>query len=1727
MWPKKKTIAAPSDTPGGTPRGTPLQRWRRRLLWGGAIAVVVLVVLRLILWVALPWILNKTALQYGLQARYERLSLSLLTGDAELWHLAIVPSDANTPLADIEYCRAEVSLLTLLTGRLVVPRLEVDGLDVTLTRAADGTFPQLGALLQVLRERQTAAPQPAARTAPVANAPREFDLTPPLRLDAMRFQNVQVRYRDESVTPAFETRLDLNVRLSDLRSDKRRTRFQMILSSPPVLDQFLIEGIGASQARELQADVRVTFQGLHPGAVKDYLAEIGLAPDAQDLAFSWEGSVGIQAHPVPEPNDVQGPPKLALAAHFESKNAALTVDDVKQFTLHRVVVDANVPPTGAVQVSRVQVGDGTLHAWRRANGALSVAGLQWRGGVRAPAAAPPERRTKAAPGVWSVDSVEVRDVRFLLHDEAVTPRTDLVLDVNGLTIASAGLPSGELGLIALVRAPGILDRFQAAGTVALSSTHSGTVLRVSATGIRPEALQPHLRRLGIESLYKSGTFACDVNAAFTQPPGEALRGSAFLTNIRLRDTDELFGLQTIGVQGVTIDPNSGATRIEQIEIAGQRLALGRDEKGHLTALGFRFLGNSAPAQAEQAATRPTPGGAAGTGRIEIGRVFWHDNALTFVDRTVTPAQTLSVADAGLELTNLALGGAGTPAALRGWLRSPGTIERVELNGSITPEPNAMSFDLGLRGEGLTLTEAAPYLQSAGFESTITRGTIGAKLNGRVGWAHGGLQCAATLRDVAVKDGEEELAGLNRVDVAQLDLTDAGVRVEHIAIEQPRLRLSREESGAISFMGLRTIPRGGAAKAGEPQSKKPEPALPLRLSRLDVNDARVEWSDRAVTPAVAQSVAADLALANFTVGVESPPATLDVALRAPGLVERATIAGQVQAGLSQQTVAVKVEAGGIRAATLLSYLPPGWKAALEPGQFRAQVTAEAAPHPAGGECVRVTLTDVDYRGTSAPEPLLRFDAAELAVERFDPNARLVALREVSLKGLEATVERRASGAISVMGLDMSAAAPAEGPTAAVQKVSRPSGPARAVPRLPLVSLERLSLQIRKLAFKDDAEPNAVPLVASDLEIRNAEAIKVLGDDPEACPPIQIGVRSRIQPLTDSAELNLELSPFTAQPQVTAQWDITRIRGAGLTAVRPTLAAALDANSLQNGRISGTAQLTLHLDRRHVTEFDFGKPFGVDLTLKAPMLSDADKQTVLAGLEELRVTIPKLDPARGSVQIKEIAVVKPQGAISKEADGWHVLGMVLKPSTGAKADANNVVAQASQTPGKPLEVRVDQVLINGIDFNFTDRTVEPPLCLPLKGLDVEVRGWATAGAEVKEPMRFNVVATAGEVALPGARGEVNEPSRSENRLLFQEMTASGRLTLYPQPEGWVKAGLSGLELVDFAGTAKQKGVTLRDGIFDASVDVRFHKDQTVSTDARLVFTDLSLTEPPEGFLAKLLVLPVSLDTALFILRDAGGSIRLPLSFQINEDGLSGGQMTQAAVGAAASLIGGAVAGSPYRVAGTIGNILGVEKEEATGAETYVVKYDAGVTTLSEEQIAELVKIRERLRREHDLTVTVRHQLGEGDIGKAGGLVNPSAAETQELLTRLRQERAELVRTRAELAGEARAVYAAGTRESAMLKTGRLQEVETRLGLIERALDDLLETLRPGAESAAKRRTRDACIAIGKARLETVGSYVRSAETSEESGRLTFVPPRFSEADAAGSSCITLTLSKTKAR
>ena len=1832
---------------GKTPR-----RWFRRILWIITIIIAICIFLRIVLWASLPWILRKTMKEYDLQCTYEHLNLSLITGDVELWHLELKPTEDKELLAHVEYCRADVSMTTLFTRQLDVRRVEIDGMDVNVTRAKDGTFPQFRNLLNILRTKNNTEIVVNSETTATSVSQAEVDLTPPIKLDALRLQHVQVNFRDESLSPVLNSRLDMNVRLSDLGSEKRKTRFQVTLSSPPVLNQLVAEGTGSSLGMDLIADMKLTVNGLHGRSVKDYLASIGIYPEAENLTFSCNGQIRTQGienilsdesgisenQKTTKENDALSVPKI-LGVHIDLSNIVLSVDGLANFVLKRIAIDANMPNSKTIDFSKIELSGGRAHAWRKTNNMLSIAGLRFGGQSNSGNESREQSYTnttsrsasdktksvheKTSNFKWSTNNLSLQDLQFILHDESVTPKTNLSFQIKSFIIEDIlsleEQPSEQLNVLGELGIPGVVKTINITGKVDHSLPQKAVALKLSASGIRPDALEPYLKPLGLESLYNNGEFTCDVNAAFGSQDDRLLTGEISFTDIHLKDTNELFGLNNISFKGLRFDSNSRTTHIENVDISGQRMALGRDKSGCFNILGLRLVdslsqrqngqlsensrtganqdSNSIAAnevtvvsqEAEESRTSPAESTYKSESnttdssepKVEIGQFSWHDNQVTFTDQVLSPTKSILIPDFGFELKNLILNFSGepvTPGNLTAWLRAPGIIKQAMLNGTVTTIKAGLSLNLELMSEGLTANEIAPYLQALGINSAISNGDLKGKMNANLSWAEDGMNCSVIAQEVALKDSDLQLAGIKRLEVNNLQIRNGSLVVNKIEIDQPYLTVSREQIRVLNLAGIKLLPR----LESKPK-KQSQPAPNVRVSQFSINDGQVHLSDHVVQPTVSQMLITNAALTDFAFGLDSQPAAVNITFEVPEIIKKAEISGKLHLNSSEQAVDLKFEAEGIQTEHLAPYFSTGPRLALKDGSFQGQIKVEIKQHQEGGYQASLSVSNLDYRDGDGQGSLLKLDDAKALFARVDPNENIVAIKELSLHGLETVCERKTPNILSMLGFELQSGIShtngangsdneipddAESSTQKVdpstleQKEATPNNRRNRSTRFPLVTLDTLDLQLEEFTFRDHTRPTANPIILSDFQIQNRQPIKLLGEDPDTNPVVRIDIIGEIKPFTESLTLKTELSPFAAQPRIQAELDINQIHGSGITSVVPELTKMIDANDLSNGRLSCEAELMLSRDRRDVLDFDFSKPFGLDLFLKNIKLIDTDKDITFAGLEELHADIPKLYLAQKSVYVKEIGLVKPSGIISRQNNGLHILGLTLKASAKEEVvDPNNTnvsrkeIAENTDNLNKngvennaqKPDLRIDQILVNGIDFSFVDKTTNPYMHIPLTGLDVEVRDFTTQGSENTKPIRFNAILAAGEVSLPKkdkkqiamSNDSIDVTSEQtdsgsvdsevmEKHLLFQEMSATGRLSLYPKPDGWIKAGLSGLELVNFKGPAEQVGMTLNDGVFDASVDMRFRRDGPLSTRARLVFTDLSLTEPPDGFLLQLLQLPTSLDTVLFILQDAGGAIKLPLSFKIDEDGLSKGQIINAAIGATVSLIANAVANSPFRIAGTVGDILGAEeKEKKAELETYTLQYAPGVTTLSGEQFKEFERLLMRIQKDKNVSATIRHQLGGGDIKHADSLVNLSQEDSIHLLSQLKLEKTALLTMRDQLASETQAAYAAGYHTEAWNKTQRLQQIERSLGLIERSLDDLLEMMRQGTEHIAKRRTRHACIAMGKARLDALVDILASKDISAMHERIKFFPPRFTETQSNQGGNISITLSTSKAR
>ena len=169
-----ETASPPGPQPQGSGPRSPARKWPRRLR-RGAIALAVLVLVVRVAAVALaPSILDHVLRGVGLTCSVGRLEVSVLSGELEVAHVVVAPRGGGEPIVDLGYLRANVSPLALLAGRVVVRRLELDGLDVLVDREADGRF-----ALERLAAAQVGSETAAAAKKPEEPAKKASDPAPP------------------------------------------------------------------------------------------------------------------------------------------------------------------------------------------------------------------------------------------------------------------------------------------------------------------------------------------------------------------------------------------------------------------------------------------------------------------------------------------------------------------------------------------------------------------------------------------------------------------------------------------------------------------------------------------------------------------------------------------------------------------------------------------------------------------------------------------------------------------------------------------------------------------------------------------------------------------------------------------------------------------------------------------------------------------------------------------------------------------------------------------------------------------------------------------------------------------------------------------------------------------------------------------------------------------------------------------------------------------------------------------------------------------------------------------------------------------------------------------------------------------------------------------------------------------------------------------------------------
>lgn len=1704
-----------------------------------------------------------------------------------------------------------VAIRAFEKDRIEVARVLVDGVRASAIHLPDGAFRVAGLELRplhpVAEEGSPTGEEAVSKEPPPAPEPPG----PVFVLDELTVSNARGGFYDEG------TRADLAllvpliaVRGLDTRHPDAPARLEAHLSAPHVVESISIVGTARPFGEKQTVDARVSCEKLTLEAVGPYLAKVGVESLLQNGRLSLELHAAARRGRAMEA-DV----RLEKLGFLEGESELAGIDGIR-------ITDARIDPeesrfsVGSIEVARPRLGP----VWRDASGALVACGfkLQPGGGKAEPEPAPPPSHEgsgrKARPPHLTLGKLSVHGCSARFADESVVPAARLALADAGLELglldvdATPGAPPPRPApLRAWVKAPGLVESIDVAGSLSASPRTPALSLAVAANGVTARAAAPYLALGHVASRLEDGKLALALHAEAKLDEAGPITASVAIEDLHLDDgPTRLLGVSGLRVKDATLDPS----RLDRIDVGlvelDKAIALVALEPAGVTSvLGFTL--SPAPESTEAdiplpPPPRPTRAASEGPAPlIKLAKLHVGEVGIDIHEASEEPAFDLPLR-AGLTLGPLTLDAAGKApledAPFKIEAAAPGALESLVVEGHLAASANAARLGARVSARGITAGALRERLAKKGIEPRLRDGTFGLSLEAKAAFARGKGDAELHVKDVKLAD-EGELAGIDEIDVDGVHFAKDALTIASGKIRGTRASAARDAQGAVLTGGFRFSPhpREPEPEPGPPAHRKEPGPFVFTLGALQVEDATARWSDAFVAPATSLTATTSIVARELVVGDDAaPPARIEIHTAAAPFFERFSLEGSLSLLPARLETNLELLLEGVNGAPLAPYLAPAARPELESATLRANLAAVFLPRPEGSQA-SLAVTGLDWR--DGEHELLHLDLASVKAGELSPQT--IGLESVTIFGLATHAEKTAEGETRVLGLLLAKPAPAASapvtsgttapvttsettatpPTPVTTAEPKPRGRAR---KPPLIALDHLHLHARELAYRDESQAGSEALIVSNLNVTSEKPIRLLGPDPASQPPIEIKVATEIAPIASSLVVTTRVAPFALDPDLAVTLAIDGLRGAGLTRVAPDLAAKLDGSLLIDGRVHAEAALQLRTGRRDPLDFDLlARGFGLDLDVRAVDARDGKTGPVLLGLDELHVDVARIDSA-GNVHVRAVEVAKPAGLVRVEKDGVRILDILLKPGPeepapaelDAEAPETDVKKPAAEptapraTGSKGPELRVDRVAVTDIAFTFEDRSTEFPMIVPLTGLDVNVSQFTTRMLEEKRSMRFEVVVKGGKITLPkhappdevpGAsallelagdiankvQGKGGAKRATEERPCLRELAVKGELAVFPNLAGTIDVSVDSLELANFKGPLSKKGTVIDDGVLDLGAQLKWNASGDLCLTSKTVITDLEISESREGFLRKKLELNGPLNEVQWCLRDEDGAIEIPFDPAIPalDPDMSpklkavvlGRHLGAAALETLGKVVARALLRSPFRALKTGTAILGDVVNLIPGAdllnvvnrpkpvmEPIVLRFAPGDPAATNLELAKLDEIVKRLEGDELLVVSLRHETGGGDLARERVAANPSPRDRRDILARLGVRRADLERERRAALADERLVLRQGLSGDA--ERDRARGLELELATVERALDQVLELEREGAERQAERRTRAACVDLANARLEAVRDAI-AGHLETPADRIRISRPRVEDAEGDAGGTITLILSPRKKR
>lgn len=1299
--------------------------WLRRILFYGFLLILALL---LALRLALPWIipmaLGKLGAMLELAISIERYELSLLAGDFSLRQLQVKPAEGGASYLELRCLDLEASPSDLLSGRLALDRLEIDGLSLYVDRDKQGQIEVLARILKALDSGAPPEPEPeepeSAESKPF-QLPRDWSL--PLLARQIALRDIRVLLRDESLGPPLQAALRLDLWASNLAipSGTQATRFDLELSLRPFLESLRFSAQAHTSGRLLSASWQLELSKLDFEAARPYLAPLGIEV-SKDLRWQLEARGLAELGLSLEKNDAlalrlqAGRCRLQPAAGDGQLIDGLRLDD---FELSLSTIDFST-----IAIRRFALEGISARAQRTNTGAIAALGLRIKPPEKAAEEAPPKAAASApaveAPGAdagfklpqISLSNLALHRIDLRFEDQAVTPPTALELLVPAVTVADLHIGALEqahtLRINALIELPGVLERIEFNATAHPGLRRARFKGRAGASGLHLSALAPYLEGLGIRSTMSKAELSLEDLSGELVLGTERIEASVATGPGLWRDgATEIAGFDAFEASRLSLDLSQRRIELGSLRLKGARSSARLDAEGALFAAGLRIKPPPASPKVEDSSPEPAPPKPAPVKvepepevnkpwQILVKRFALESWNASFEDARHPKVGRLGISDFNFGLTDLALVLAQTSSKSKAPIDIsfglPGLAKRLTIKGQLEPSLQAPALGLDIDAEGLSLERIESYLEGSPIRSTLRQGSLKLRLEAGANLSAETISAHAALPRFRFAESEQELLSFKdlRAGISLSPPADGkplGLKVDELSLASLALNSHLQERRLFKVLGL-ALDIGPAADKGAelgaragraaleakdpppaPVGASPEAPLLADLPAIIVELPKVQLSNIALELFDEQSSRRHKVLISSSLGPLRWDSTSDAGLEgapykvdisASPVLDSLSLAGQLQLRGRRARVDLDLQGRRLNLRELNELLQPLNIEALME-KGDFGLALELAARLGPGIGLELALRDAYFKEGETSWLSL----ARLALQKIELEAGRISLGEVQIEAPLARVERRADGRLSFAGLALNPA-PAPKNPAPPEPPLEPSTEGPLIPKimapaLPKLALGGLVIRGAGLDWRDQALEQALALAPRiDLSIG---ALSL--SEAALCEPAKLDLTLSVPSLIESARLEGSIAAASSALETRLNF---KTQGFSLAALRPYIPPSIQSE-IRDGRLRFDLELAAGLDglggaraKAAVTGFDW---------------REAEAAQPWLAFEEASLALDKLDPEH--VQLERLAFTGLRAYARKTLENEILAsGLRIKPPAAGEPPAPGEAAAPTPAP-----------------------------------------------------------------------------------------------------------------------------------------------------------------------------------------------------------------------------------------------------------------------------------------------------------------------------------------------------------------------------------------------------------------------------------------------------------------